>query len=563
MISGIQKHLQVDLARATGTTVRARRGLTRDPYAAPARGTAATVGESLPGDLPWRRASALQAGGRHGRCPPQVTRPLPARAASRRAPRSARWLRACSGLVLAPACAAGFAAQPALAHDDLWSQARMGEPASDVNELRRPEHPGRGAPASPAAPGVTTAPARPLHGLPARRGKAGASPAAWSVAGWDLYASVRLDGVRDSGVKPAFSLRVTPAILVTRDVGALRLAAHAAVGAPLYGSRAEPGVRYRFGGAVRYQPANDTRIDAGLEIARVGQAALQQDANDWNAALPDGRQLACGSARINVAGCERRAGGMRVMKQAGDFTFTASAGAVSSRWSSAPSRQWPPSSRPRQTGDDVAIAGQFRASRRFSHQFEPYVDIGATRWRSAQGDAGRQRVAAGALFPEISLFSGQIYAGVDMPAHGATLPVFGGALSWSPRRALVLAARAETGVADGLPPDAGNVLPFPGGAQGSEWRAGRRTWLSLSALWKLAPNLDLTLASAWENARWRPTQPVMARREDQTASAAATLAWTFAPQWLARLEIMAIRQAVPLGPPQKRIVTALSLQRML
>jgi len=441
----------------------------------------------------------------------------------------------------------------------------MGGPAPDVDEPRWPERPAPGGlapPAAPHAPGIATAPALPLHVLPARRGAAVTSPAR-SVAGWNLYASVRLDGTRDSGVKPAFSLRATPAILVTRDVGALRLAAHAAVGVPLYGAQTDAGARYRFGGAVRYQPANDTRIDARIEVSRVGQAALLQDANGWGDALPDGRQLACGSARIDVTGCERRAGGIRVIKQAGDFTFTASAGAVSSRWSSLQSRPWPQSLQPRQARDDIAVAGQFRASRRFSHQFEPYVDIGATHWRTSQGDAGRQRLAAGALFPEISLFSGQIYAGVDIPVHGAALPVLGGALSWSPRRVLVLAARAETGVADDLPPDASNALLFPGGARGSEWRAGRRIWLSLSALWKLAPNLDLTLASAWENARWRPMQPAAAARDGRTTSAAATLAWAFAPEWLARLEVMAIRQSVPHGPPQKRVVTALSLQRML
>ncbi|MGV2981985.1 hypothetical protein ACERNI_17590 [Camelimonas sp. ID_303_24] len=476
------------------------------------------------------------------------------------------WFGARSGLALVPACAAGLGAQPALAHEDIWSRMWMGEPALMRDGGPAWEKPRSWSPASAAAPlsaGAATAPARPLQDRETRRDADMARRPTTTIAGWDIYASVRLDAVNDNGGEPAASLRARPAALLTRDLGSVRLSAHGAVDLPLYASQATPGAGYRFGGAIRYQPANDMWVDIGLEAARLEAARLGLAAGPiapgpGSGFSGDGRQLACGSARVDLATCERLAGGISAVKQAGDFTFTAQGAAASSRWSSPLMRQ---------VGDDGVLSGALRASRRFSHQFEPYAEIAATRWRTENGAAGRERLVAGALFPEISLFSGKIYAGMDRPAHGAVLPVLGGALSWSPRRSLVFAARAETGAADGLPPDAGLAAPVQRIASESHWRAGRQTLLSLSARWTPVATLKLTLAAAWERARWRPLPPSSfsssAARDDHTTSATAALAWAFSPEWLARLEVAAIRQTFSPGQPQRRIVTVLSVQRML
>lgn len=441
----------------------------------------------------------------------------------------------------------------------------MGEPALMRDGGPAWEKPGSWSPASAAAPlsaGAATAPAPPLQDRGARRNADLGRRPTTTIAGWDIYASVRLDAVNDNGGEPAASLRARPAALLTRDLGTVRLSAHGAVDLPLYASEATPGAGYRFGGAIRYQPANDMWVDIGLEAARLeaarlGLAALPFAPEPGSGFSGNGRQLACGSARVDLATCERLAGGISAVKQAGDFTFTAQGAVVSSRWSSPLMRQ---------AGDDGVLSGSLRASRRFSHQFEPYAEIAATRWRTENGAAGRQRLVAGALFPEISLFSGRIYAGVDRPAHGAMLPVMGGALSWSPRRSLVFAARAETGAADGPPPDARLTAPIHLLAPESHWRAGRQNLLSFSARWAPAATLHLTLAVAWERARWRPLPPSSfsaAARDHQTTSATAALAWAFSPEWLARLEVAAIRQTLSPGLPQRRIVSVLSVQRML
>ena len=432
----------------------------------------------------------------------------------------------------------------------------MGEPASDLDEApplakRAPWAPP--AATTPLAAGAAV-PTLPLQGREATRARSPAQRPTTSVAGWDIYASVRLDAVNDNGGRPAASARATPIALLTRDLGTIRLTAHGAVDVPLYASRTTPGANYRFGGSVAYKPANDIQIDARLEAARLTAAALPFVPGFATGLFQDGRQLACGPARIDMASCERLAGGIKALKQAGDFTFIAQVAAASDRASS---------NLLRHAGDASVLAGQLRASRRFSHRFEPYVEISASHWRTPDGDAGRQRFVAGALFPEISLFSGRLYAGMDRPLHGAALPVLGGSLSWSPRRTLVFAARAETGGVDGPPPDDGMITPVQRFAHENGWRAGRQTRLSLSARWTPAPMLDLTLASAWEDARWRPMQPPGAAREDQTTSLMAALAWAFSADWLARLDVAAIRQTMSPGPPQRRVVTILSLQRML
>lgn len=517
------------------------------------------------------------------------------------------WMFWGAGMVMTPCCALCLASHPALAHDNLWSSAHMAGQAFNFDafnldalnlgapESRRDLRPARSGASSNQSQhqsmGAThpTAPTQPLQDTDGRRKDRTNLPPAATLAGWDIYAGAHIGLAFDGGGQPlTAALHAGPVITAIRDVGAAQIAVHGAADMPLYAPHATPGISYRLGAATRYTPASDFELSGRIDMARLAVNALAGTAFT-GLAFPDGQQLVCGAGRANVQICDRLSACLRATKTLGDTTVAAMILGAQGRWADGP---WMADARGRRQTDS-GFVGQVRLSHSMSHQLEPYVEASTTRWgtgalsgqpesadrsdvaqteeswsvlrsslitkRSGARQGGRFRLIAGAAFPEISLFSGRLYAGIDQPENGPVLPVLGGALSWSPRRTLVFSVQAEQGASGDQPPP-GNVTLF---ADGGALRPGRQTRAALSARWSTSDAIDVSLSTAWTRAQWRLSRAGMPGSAEATASATATLTWAFSPQWLARIDVVALRQTAAWGQPQKRAVTTISLQRTL
>lgn len=474
-----------------------------------------------------------------------------------RRPRVAQSIRRAAHLTLALLCTATLPPTTVWAHDSLWTTALMASPALTLpypeDRMLARSHPKRRASTGPASPVAATAPTLASQATDTSRPDRAAQPPTWSAAGWDIYASASLTLTTDSQAAAARpGLRVAPTVLASRETATGRLGAHGAAELPLYSPHATPGAHYRLGIAWDYNPADDFAIALRADAARVGGDALAMDASLGTAAFPNGQQLACGQPRGDIATCNRMTASARLVKRAGDLTIAALAVASASRWSS--------STTPRFGKDDSAIGLQTRVSHQISHRFEPYLEASTLRWRDTGVPGGGNRILAGAAFPEISLFSGRLYTGADLPERGRARLVVGGAISWSPRRTIVLGAGAETGASSGLPVAATDMLPLQGTGA---WRAGRRAQIALFARWSPSSILNLTIAAGRAQSEWRAPGPLGLKLAEGQSDVSAGLSWAPSPQWFAQFDITAIRNSWGPGRRQTRVITAINLRRMI
>lgn len=396
-------------------------------------------------------------------------------------------------------------------------------------------------------------PTMPLQAsVPTSRERTQPSPA-WSGAGWDLYASASLAlvaGSRRTGAQT--SVRTSPAVVASWEVGPGRVAVHGAINLPLYNSRPTAMLGYRAGLAWDIIPAADLDISLRIDAARFTGDAVTTDAGLESVIALGGQQFWCGQPAAYVKTCDLLTARAEVRKLVDDYAIAASIAGAASRWSTSDGRQ------ARFSGGAASI--QARVSRQISHLFAPYIEAQTIRWHEQGADGGESRFVIGAAFPEISLFSGRLYSGADFPNRSPVLPVIGGTLTWSPRRALVIGALAEAG-ASRMPPFS-SELRRPGARIGRNW-SGRRMRIGLTGRWALTPELNLALAADRTSSEWRishATAPKLVERQDDLR---AQLSWAFAPQWIAGLELVGSRINSRPQRKQKRLIATFNLRRMI
>lgn len=463
-------------------------------------------------------------------------------------------MRRAGGLVLTPICAATIAPS-ALARDDIWAAAPMSAfaPLSasaaplGTRTLARAPAVGAAAPTAAAQPG---SPSSTADGV--RASQALQQPTA-SAAGWDIYASANISAAAGRvGKANSYAVSAVPSIFLARNVGATRLALQGFVALPIGGAGSDRSIQSRMGVSWNYQPANDMEFSLDTEAARLSGDVFSPDRGLSPSHFSDDQLDVCGTFHTELLTCDRASIGARLLKRAGNFVVTAKATATAARWR--PS-VWSHQSHGSHIGKIEA-----RISRRFSHQFEPYVET-SMYWRhDRQLEFRRSRLVAGVLFPEISLLSARIYGGVDAPDRAPVLPAIGGALSWSPRRTIILGVRAEISAANALygmmPETAAEPLL-------ASWRAGRQRQAGAFLQWSLSNTIDMNLGAGWSQANWRRLGGYGPRVTEQYSDVTAAVTWAIAPQWLIRLDIAAIRRSYAAATAQRQVVAAISLRKAL
>lgn len=127
----------------------------------------------------------------------------------------------------------------------------------------------------------------------------------------------------------------------------------------------------------------------------------------------------------------------------------------------------------------------------------------------ASYDSKGYRVTAGVGSDRLSLFRGEVFAGVhrqyyDNPLLSATAsPVFGGKIFWYPTRAITLRASLDQTFSDSSMPTPGNPNGFPARVTSAQVAVSYQIAKSWSAAWRAAYDNSVYLASIRRDNGWR------------------------------------------------------------
>ena len=369
-----------------------------------------------------------------------------------------------------------------------------------------------------------------------------------ALGDWILYPTINLGAIYDSNLVwstrhpvQAAGLRLNPALVAQRDSGPHRTTLYADVDARLYPTLAYgDAVNAQLGAAHVWEIARDLSVSARAEYTRKAQHI-----SGGVAALPGGGFSTLASPLVY----DQLSGALAVHKSFGRMFAGLSLEAAKTYYDSLRTTSGTFSQSYR---DSFAVSLGARGGFWFTPALYAFAEtIGNVREIEASTyDSKGYRVVAGLGSDRISLFRGEIFAGVhrqnyDNPLIAAAAsPILGGKIFWYPTRAITVRAALDQTFSDSSMPTPGNPAGFPARQTSAQAHVTYQMSKSWQAAWRIAFEHSAYLGTIRRDNGWR-TGATLAY--DLYRNVALTLDYEFQRLHSIAPDASYVRNAVNLG----------------